>query len=456
MSNKPKTNDARFELRSDGEKFLTASSYPSLRTAIDQAEIREEQVVAIFHEINCFPADGVVAFNRALQNVFGFTLAKASFSRPPQTINIETSLGKTESFFYGTMIPPSLEKGFFQVELNLPVGIILSGQIKRKFEDKTQELVAEIKRILREESIYRGKACEITLGQNVAFPMPKFIDVQPVTLILNRATESRLSIDLWARLKNPIAFRKNNVSMKRGILCSGVYGTGKSLTASKTAHIATENGWTFLSLKKLQGTYDFVEAYKLCQLYAPSVLFVEDIDAITSGIRGSEMNDMLETMDGVGAKGKEVVVVFTTNFPEKINDAFMRSGRIDRHVKLGLPDLEGIAHFVVTIGGNSLTSDCDIPAVCKAFEGLVPADICEGIDGAKALAIETLPVGKWNIDGLVTTEMLLNSAESMRDQRGLISNKIDANEKALSDIRKGFRLALIDGEKVPQTKVKVS
>jgi SpoVK/Ycf46/Vps4 family AAA+-type ATPase len=74
----------------------------------------------------------------------------------------------------------------------------------------------------------------------------------------------------------------HKVPLKRGVLLEGPYGTGKTLTAFVTAKKCVENGWTFIMLDRVAA---LKEALTFARMYAPAVVFAEDIDRSVEGER---------------------------------------------------------------------------------------------------------------------------------------------------------------------------
>lgn len=238
---------------------------------------------------------------------------------------------------------------------------------------------------------------------------PKFIDVsRRQELILPKDIEFELKNNVWNIIESPENFRVNNVPIKSGIQLDGPPGTGKTLTAYITAQTAIRNKWTYVYLRVPLTANTFLVGYRLAQLYGPSVFFVEDSDVLFGKERDEDMNKLLETLDGITAKNSEVITIFTTNFPEKLNDAFTRSGRINHQISFRAPDAEAAGRFVQSMAPDYLHKDVDIEAVGKAFQNLVPADIQNGIDQAKKFAIG---IHGLEILGMVTTDMLCTSAD---------------------------------------------
>lgn len=141
----------------------------------------------------------------------------------------------------------------------------------------------------------------------------------------------------------------------RGILLSGPPGTGKTTFAGALARtcdvhlvLGSIGRWQARGhlgdlLKAMRSAFD--EARK----NAPSIIFLDEIDAVGDRERFSGDNAqyatevvaaLLECIDGV--EGREgVVVVGACNYPEKLDAALVRAGRLDRHVRIPLPDQKG-------------------------------------------------------------------------------------------------------------------
>lgn len=138
----------------------------------------------------------------------------------------------------------------------------------------------------------------------------------------------------------------------RGILISGPPGTGKTtfaraLAASCDVHLVLGS----LSRWQARGHLgDLLKAmraaFREAKDKAPSILFIDEIDAFGDRERFSDHNaqyctevvaGLLECIDG--AEGNEgVVVVGACNHPDRLDAAIVRPGRLDRHIRIPLPD----------------------------------------------------------------------------------------------------------------------
>ena len=175
----------------------------------------------------------------------------------------------------------------------------------------------------------------------------------------------------------------------RGVLVSGPTGTGKTTFAQALArtcrvpiHIHSLARWQaagYLNdlLKAMR------RAFRDAILDAPSILFVDEIDAFgdRETLEGKNeqytrevINAFLECLDGVDGR-EGVVVVGATNLPEKIDKAILRPGRLGKQVKIPLPDIDAR----IGILRHHLRGDC-----VSANLG----DIASRLEGASGAAIE--------------------------------------------------------------------
>ncbi|KAJ3081670.1 AAA+-type ATPase [Rhizoclosmatium hyalinum] len=88
-------------------------------------------------------------------------------------------------------------------------------------------------------------------------------------------------------------------------------------------------------------------------------------------------------MDGV-AEQKGVIVIGSTNRPEKLDDALLRPGRLDQHIYVPMPSHEDRAAILDSLLSR-ITSNVDVTRVANVTDGLSPADLVVLIREAKYL-----------------------------------------------------------------------
>jgi cell division protease FtsH len=155
-------------------------------------------------------------------------------------------------------------------------------------------------------------------------------------------------------LHNPERFNKVGARCPRGVLLEGPPGTGKTLLARAVAGEAgvpfyQASGSQFVEIYVGQGAKRVRSLFRDAKKHAPSVVFIDEIDAIGrkrgGRVNGNDereqtLNQLLTEMDGFGGNSG-VIVVAATNRSEILDDALLRPGRFDRRVPVHLPDVKG-------------------------------------------------------------------------------------------------------------------
>jgi len=203
-------------------------------------------------------------------------------------------------------------------------------------------------------------------------------------------------------LKNPQKYTKLGGKIPKGALLVGPPGTGKTLLAKA---VAGEAGVPFFSLSGSDFVEMFVgvgasrvrDLFKQAQQKSPSIIFIDEIDAIgrargknsmTGGNdeRENTLNQLLTEMDGFGTD-TNVIVLAATNRAEILDKALMRAGRFDRQIYVDLPDLhERREIFEVHIKPLTLADDVKLEFLAQQTPGFSGADIANLCNEAALIA----------------------------------------------------------------------
>ena len=397
---------------------------------LQRMQEEEESAISFSHRIPCFPLDGLVAFHRALAEKYGWSqmVPTPGFfgPKPPTMIGIPTSPTEHMSVAIGRCKIPNIS-GHLQVMLDVAdddPALVIGGESQKKHEKEILELAELTRRHLAEGSIYKGKAIKVDFEWAREVPSqfhpekhaPRFMDVgEAPELIFSDSVQSLLQIGLFGPIEHSQACRRHGVPLKRGVLLHGRYGTGKTLTALATAHKAVKAGFTFIYLSSV---LDLKRGLDMAQRYAPAVLFAEDIDRVVTGPRSPELDEILNTLDGIDTKHGEVITVFTTNHIEQVNKAALRAGRLDALIEVTPPDARAAEKLVRLYGRDLLAEGIELQQVADALHGRIPSTIREVVERSKIAAI--VRTGGEDIKGKITAEDLLRAAGAMAAHEALL------------------------------------
>lgn len=416
--------------------------------ALQRLKKDEEQEYNVAEFIDAWPQDAAVAFSKAMARIYGWSspVPTPGFfgPQPPVMLTVKLGPGNDEE----TQVPlgsfkvPGVEKPltthfYWNDNVKPPrPQLAVTGTVRKKDRGQIMELVQVAREILKTESIYKGKPIQLNTNEDGGLDMdqpPTFIDVSAVSeddLILNRETRQDIEVSLFTPLKKTQLCVKNKIPLKRGILLSGPYGTGKTLTARVAAKVAQDNGWTFVMLDRVEG---LKVALEFAVRYAPCVVFAEDIDRILEE-RDDEANDLVNIVDGVVTKDHKVITVLTTNHVEKIQKVMLRPGRLDAVIAIDPPDAEAVQRLIRMYARNLLAHTEDLSNIGAALAGQIPATIREVVERSK--------LGMISRDGIRITEQdLLIAARGMFGHLDLL-NKADKKETSEERLARGLQEVL--------------
>lgn len=396
------------QLKREGKQIVVPEGM-ALRVAGDwlhrQAD-EEEREVALHAKINAYPLDGAVALMKALKVRFGWTSLRPTpgffGDTPPTMVNVITdATGESVQVPWGQIAIPgvvgTLATGVTPEADENRLYFVLSGKVRQKDLAAVRDIIKLAEEIVREESIYKGKAIRVTFPESldeyrtILDFAPRYLDLSGVReneLVLPRAVERLVDTTLFAPIEHTEACRRAQIPLKRGVLLEGTFGTGKTLTAHVTASKAIRNGWTFVYLEDVDR---LAEALAFAREYAPAVVFAEDIDrADSEGERTDRFNNIMNAVDSVAMKGSEVMVVLTTNNVEKIHKGMMRPGRLDAIIPIRPPDQEAAGRLVQLYARGLLRAGEDLSEVARKLDGMIPAVVREVVERAKLAAVNRL------------------------------------------------------------------
>lgn len=191
-------------------------------------------------------------------------------------------------------------------------------------------------------------------------------------------------------LSHPEIYEDIGIKPPKGVILYGEPGTGKTLLVKAVAH---ETSATFLRLVGSELIQKYLgdgpklvrELFKCAEENAPSIIFIDEIDAIgtkrynsnSGGEREIQrtMLELLNQLDGFDTKAN-IKVIMATNKIDTLDPALIRPGRIDRKINFPLPDQKQLRKIMsIHTSKMSLMEDVNLDEIVNTKESLTGADI---------------------------------------------------------------------------------
>ena len=191
-------------------------------------------------------------------------------------------------------------------------------------------------------------------------------------------------------LKKPEMFGEVGIDPPSGVLLYGPPGTGKTMLAKA---VANHTDTTFIRMAGSELVHKFIgegaklvrDLFQVARDHEPSVLFIDEIDAIaakrteskTSGDAEVQrtMMQLLSEMDGFEDRG-EVRIIAATNRFDMLDHAILRPGRFDRLIEVPEPDEEGRETiFEIHTREMNIAGDVEFAALAAETDAASGADI---------------------------------------------------------------------------------
>jgi len=191
-------------------------------------------------------------------------------------------------------------------------------------------------------------------------------------------------------LTHPELYEEIGIRPPKGVVLYGEPGTGKTLLAKA---VANQTSATFLRVVGSELIQKYLgegpklvrELFRVADDLSPSIVFIDEIDAVGSkryesssgGTREIQrtMLELLNQLDGFDERG-DVKVIMATNKIESLDPALIRPGRIDRKIEFPMPDVKTKRNiFKIHTGKMSLAEDVDLEVFVMSKDELSGADI---------------------------------------------------------------------------------
>lgn len=241
-------------------------------------------------------------------------------------------------------------------------------------------------------------------------------------------------IDILANKEEALRY---GLTIPNGMLLYGPPGCGKTFISERFAEEAAYN-YKYVKSSDLASTYLHGSQEKIAELFndarknAPTILCIDEFDAlvpkrdvINNASHSAEVNEFLSQLNNCGSDG--VFVIATTNRPDKIDSAVLRSGRLDYKIFVPIPDYESRkALFQVILKGKPLEDSIDYDKLAKTTEGYLASDI--------SVVVQMAAREAFRAKALITNKLLLNAAKSINPS--LSKSQIKEYDKMRQDFER--------------------
>jgi transitional endoplasmic reticulum ATPase len=212
--------------------------------------------------------------------------------------------------------------------------------------------------------------------------------------------KEQLRLDIIDALHNPEEYKKYGITIPNGMLLYGPPGCGKTFFAK---NLAVEVGFNFMLItpsylksKWVNETQENIaKMFEEAEKNAPTIIFIDEINELLPNrlsdsheMSKSAVNEMLAQMDRTGEKG--IFIIGATNYPQLIDPAMLRAGRLDKKFYLPPPDLDARKQmFEMYLMERPLDFGISYEQLARITENFVSADIELLVNDTARIALKT-------------------------------------------------------------------
>lgn len=256
----------------------------------------------------------------------------------------------------------------------------LNGEIKvERVDNKKKSTSGEEKKKRTPHSVPKGKGFSAIAGMD--------------------ELKSKMKEEVIDALHSPDEYAKYGLTIPNGMLLYGPPGCGKTFFAKR---FAEEVGFNFMLIKPSSLKSRWVNAtqeniaqmFKDAEENAPTIIFIDEMNELVPNrdsdvheMARSAVNEMLAQMDRTGERG--IFIIGATNYPDMIDPAILRAGRLDKKYYIGVPDFAARKlMFELYLKERPYDFGLDYDKLAQLTENFVSSDIEMIVNDASRIALK--------------------------------------------------------------------
>ena len=245
---------------------------------------------------------------------------------------------------------------------------------------------------------------------------------------------------------------KMNLEHRKGVLLYGPPGTGKTLIARKIGELLNCKSIKVISGPEVLNQYVGGSEQNIRKLFADAefdksvgdeslhLIIFDEADALfkkrgsrndSTGVSENVVNQILSKIDGVDQLNN-ILIIAMTNRKDSIDEAILRSGRLDIHIEVGLPNESGrydILNIHTSKLKDRLNNDVNLNEIARITKNYTGAELKNIVTSATSFAItrglDMNDLKNVEIDPIISQEDFLNAIDDVPTLYGKISEEIN-------------------------------
>jgi cell division protease FtsH len=280
---------------------------------------------------------------------------------------------------------------------------------------------------LSEEMVKYGEEHNFLKGKKID-PNCNFVKFDKVydwkDLILPEKIKNKIRRNITNLIDSREIYKKNGLSVKRGVVLSGQPGTGKTVLFKI---LCNQISWTIIWItpKHLDRAKNVAAIIEMAKSLAPTIMLLEDLDLYAGDRSGNHnpalLGELMNGLDGV-QDNTDIITIATTNNKEVLEKALLdRPGRFDICIDFPLPDVAERLQMIKTFSNGLLDESLPyLENIAKEFSKKTGAQVRELVNMSIIFALDEKSYDK--NEKLIVTEEHFRKA--MKAVEGKDFNKV--------------------------------